>query len=368
MQCTICFNEDGTSYEDFKTGKNIQVTLNADGLCHECVEYFNYKNLFLETLKNTRELVQNILQENRGKYEYDAIFFLSGGKDSTAGLIRAINKYQLNLLAYHVDKGNAYEENYDRIFNIVDKLGVDLVIQKVDKKLTSRLISFCFRNGLNPCQYCGLFIHRPVADRFVNKFKIPILITGVDLWEIQWGYFIKHLYQSNDPYLLLQMHYNPLYKSHQYFAEKFKILKYLEKTTPEESILAKKRKEFLEIYNTLERKYFLSVEEIAEYQQKIKYSIPITALEFEKKEEIIQLITDYGWYQGEHKLHEETTFTDCRIGAYSNYLLPPIKRKRLWSLRLRAGMITKEAALTEMNGKVSNKDIEKIREDYDLME
>ncbi len=368
MQCKICFNEDGASYEDFKTGQMVKVSLDENGLCHECIEYLTYKDVFLKTLKNTKVYVERILQENRGKYEYDAIFFLSGGKDSTAGLVKAVEKYQLNILAYHVDKGNAYIENGERIFNIVDRLGVDLVVQKVDKNLVRRLISFCFKAGLNPCLYCGIFVHRPVVDRFINKFDFPFLFNGVDLWEIQWSYFTKQLYKSEDPYSILRLRNNPLFKSNQYFPEKFKILKYLENKFVNKEDLVELKQEFLRIYQALERKYFLLQSEIVEIEQKPKLVIPITALEFEKKQEIIDLITEYGWRQSGHKLDTENTFTDCRVGAYSNYILPELKQRRLWSLRVRSGMVTKEEALAEMNGTVNPEDIKKIREEYDIPE
>ena len=99
-----------------------------------------------------------------------------------------------------------------------------------------------------------------------------------------------------------------------------------------------KKKWFLEIvwelethnglnFNELKRKYFLTTTEMSEIGRNESLTIPLTALEFAKKQEILELIRKYGWNPSPSNFSSEITFTDCKVGSFFNSIINPNWRK-----------------------------------------
>lgn len=78
------------------------ITINEEsGLCQFCE---NYTPLSSEEKKKYLGIIEDLLTEHSGKEEYDVIFALSGGKDSSYGLYKLKKEYPfLNILAVQFD-------------------------------------------------------------------------------------------------------------------------------------------------------------------------------------------------------------------------------------------------------------------------
>jgi len=71
------------------------------GLCQFCE---NYTPISSEEKKKYLGIIENLLKEHSGVGEYDVIFALSGGKDSSYGLYKLKKEYPfLNILAVQFD-------------------------------------------------------------------------------------------------------------------------------------------------------------------------------------------------------------------------------------------------------------------------
>jgi N-acetyl sugar amidotransferase len=112
-----------------------EITFDAHGQCSWCQR-------FDETIRHqwfpgpdgdTRfsAIAQSIKAERRGQ-EYDCIIGLSGGIDSSYTAYIARQKWNLKVLAVHVDAGWNSELAVKNIENVVKKLGIDLHTEVID--------------------------------------------------------------------------------------------------------------------------------------------------------------------------------------------------------------------------------------------
>lgn len=63
------------------------VVLNDKGVCNYC-EYFEQNKRYILNIHDREQQLARRLRKLKGKYEYDAVVGLSGGKDSTYILLK----------------------------------------------------------------------------------------------------------------------------------------------------------------------------------------------------------------------------------------------------------------------------------------
>ena len=73
------------------------------GICNICNQ-FKYKSETIDWDKR-KQTFDKIIEENRGKYEYDCIVPFSGGKDSTFTLYYLIKEYGIKPLVVQFNHG-----------------------------------------------------------------------------------------------------------------------------------------------------------------------------------------------------------------------------------------------------------------------
>lgn len=118
-----------------------------------------------------------LIEDHRGKHDYDCIVPFSGGKDSTFTLWYLVNEYKLKPLVVRFDHGfmrDTLEENNDRTFR---KLGVDVISFRPDWKLVKRLMLESLRRKGDFCWHChtGIFSY---PMQIAVKFDVPLVIWG----------------------------------------------------------------------------------------------------------------------------------------------------------------------------------------------
>lgn len=127
---------------------------------------------------NSRKAMLDILvEEHRGKHDYDCIIPFSGGKDSTFTLWYLVTQYKLKPLVVRFNHGfmrETLEENNVRTFK---KLGVDVISFTPNWKLVKRLMLEALRRKGDFCWHChtGIFSY---PMHIAVKFNVPLVFWG----------------------------------------------------------------------------------------------------------------------------------------------------------------------------------------------
>lgn len=124
-----------------------------------------------------KKQLDELIEKNRGKFDYDCIVPFSGGKDSTFTLYYLVKEYKLKPLVIQFNHGFMREnlkENNERTFR---KLGVDVLSFTPNWKLVKRLmLESLIRKG-DFCWHChtGIFSY---PMHIAIKFNVPLVIWG----------------------------------------------------------------------------------------------------------------------------------------------------------------------------------------------
>lgn len=350
FECIKCLNVD-----EFDEKLKQEITIDEKGICSQCREWEAHQKQFDQMKIDAKRKIENIFTKvKQEKNEYDAIIWLSGGKDSIAAMLLAKEKFKLNVLAYTSDRGYMHPIARENIKDVTDKLGIDHVYFKVPRSLTDKVFNFGLKvlnkNGFG-CEICGGMLHCPIAYNIQDKFGIPIAINGSDIWEVQLSYMHNVLVSppvEKNHFLYHAPHmekFRPTYELRTGLMKNI-LRKLAPKITRKELM-----KEFKDLLNEIKKRYRPHVEN----KLTSSYNISLTALMFNKKSEIISFIEKNGWKRPTLPTGEVIT-TDCAFGSLVNSICSHHVKRRLWSYRIRSGYITKEKAKKEINNNSVNEE------------
>ena len=150
------------------------LTFSETGKCSVCNQInFKHKINWESRGKDLDKLIENY----KGKYDYDCVVPFSGGKDSTFTLWYLVKKKKLKPLVVRFDH-NFYrknlEENNQRTLNI---LGVDIINFKPSFEIVKKtMIESLIRRG-DFCWHCHVGIAAYPVNIAIEK-KIPLIFYG----------------------------------------------------------------------------------------------------------------------------------------------------------------------------------------------
>ena len=152
------------------------IWLNEEGLCNICIEHDKTRNSREEVKLLETDFIK-MLNQNKGRGEYDCLVMCSGGKDSTAALYYMKRKYKLNPLAFTFDHGFETEDALGNVKNAVEALGVDFLCFKTDfmKEMFSAILRTNSKAVI--CHPCSIW-YMDLTFNMAAKFNIPIIIAG----------------------------------------------------------------------------------------------------------------------------------------------------------------------------------------------
>jgi tRNA(Ile)-lysidine synthase TilS/MesJ len=314
------------------------IRFNSQGVCNQCVTY------------KTRPLLPEnefyeILDRHRGKHEkYDCIVALSGGRDSSYVLWLAKRKLGLRVLACFVDNGYAPDQTRANIRNAVDALGVDLLVKKHDH------VKNCFRHSLKSwikkpapgmigllCGGCVYGLKRALAEAAAEN-HIPLMLYGVGEPEPATSFAEKLLMKNSEDKLnqfaLAAGFASNLFANPSYLMNRRAAATYF--------------KEFAFRWSPRLRGLMLRNVAYPEF----RLLEPFYYLGWDEREISSVIERELGWrkiaYVG------STWRSDCEIATLKNYLYTSTlgfsKVDEFMSTMIRAGMITREAALERFEG------------------
>ncbi len=151
-------------------------TFDRDGVCKYCRSY----DLLAERLTDydaLGKLLRDRIEKTRGRYPYDCLVGLSGGKDSAYVAYTAVKIFGLKTLACTFDNGWLTDCARNNIDQVVSSLGIDHFYYAIDPDLHREFYRNIFQGLGVPCPGCsfaiGLLAFRAAVER-----DIPIILHG----------------------------------------------------------------------------------------------------------------------------------------------------------------------------------------------
>lgn len=151
------------------------IEFDQEGVCNICRQN-EFKNERIDWAARKR-LLDDLIEQYRGKYEYDCIIPFSGGKDSTFTLYYLVTEYKLKPLVVQFNHGfmrRKLLENNERTFK---KLGVDVLSFTPNWKVVKRLMMESLSRKGDFCWHChtGIFAY---PMHVALKYQTPLVLWG----------------------------------------------------------------------------------------------------------------------------------------------------------------------------------------------
>ena len=157
------------------------LTLDQNGRCTYCREFETRRaretDLEQEQSENRKEHFESIIRRIKGKGTYDCLVPLSGGKDSCYVLYVLVKEYNIKPLTFNFNNGFQHIQAARNIENLVNKLGVDLIVYKPSQDMMRRLFrTFLLRAG-EFCTPCNMLIDA-TSFRIARQNGIKTIMSG----------------------------------------------------------------------------------------------------------------------------------------------------------------------------------------------
>jgi hypothetical protein len=187
-----------------------------EGVCNFCRKHAEVDRNEFDALQ--RKNFEEVLQQQKGKYRYDALCCYSGGKDSTYMLKMMVQDMGLKVLSYTLDNGFITEQSKLNIQKLVDMLGVDHIFYRPSSKFMSKMYRESMTGDLNKgrgsyttrisdaCLSCISLVNTHAA-RLAIQMQIPMIFAGFTKGQIpkaviknQYKYYRESYAQYKDHY------------------------------------------------------------------------------------------------------------------------------------------------------------------------
>lgn len=147
----------------------------AQGICNICRQQ-EFKQGAIDWAAR-KTILEGLIEEYRGKYDYDCIVPFSGGKDSTYTLYHLVKEYRVKPLVVQFNHGFMRPNllaNNERTFK---RLGVDVISFTPNWKLVKRLMREALVRKGDFCWHChtGIFAY---PMHVALKFNVPLVFWG----------------------------------------------------------------------------------------------------------------------------------------------------------------------------------------------
>lgn len=291
---------------------NTDIIFDKKGICNYCTDALDNKDYVWhkDGQNEFQKIVDKMKRESRNK-KYDCVLGLSGGIDSCY-VAYLLKKYDLRVLAVHVDAGWDTEVSTENIKNLCKKLDLKLETIKIDYNEMYDLQRAYFLSQVPDQDVPQDHVFFAELYRYALKYGIKYFISG--------GNF------SSECILPSTWGFN---------AMDGKNLKDIHKKYGKLPLKQVKPLSFYEIYVSIP------------YIKRLKKIRPLNYIDYNKEKAIKELHDKFGfeYYGGKHC---ESSFTRL----YQGYILPKkfgiVKKKAHLSSLIVAGQMTRNDAITEL--------------------
>lgn len=151
------------------------ISFDAGGVCNICRQH-EFKNDRIDWSARKRDL-DALIEEHRGKYDYDCIVPFSGGKDSTWTLYYLVKEYGLKPLVVRFDHGFMRPNLEENVKRTLRNLGVDFLSFTPNWKVVQKLMLQSFLEKGDFCWHCHTGIFSYPMWIALEK-KVPLIFWG----------------------------------------------------------------------------------------------------------------------------------------------------------------------------------------------
>jgi N-acetyl sugar amidotransferase len=151
------------------------IIFDAQGVCNICNQQ-EFKKDGIDWGQRKKDL-DALVEEYRGKYDYDCIVPFSGGKDSTWTLNYLVKEYGLKPLVVRFDHGFMRPNLEDNVKRTMRKLGVDIHTFTPNWKVVQKLMLQSFLEKGDFCWHCHTGIFSYPMWVALEK-KVPLIFWG----------------------------------------------------------------------------------------------------------------------------------------------------------------------------------------------
>jgi len=152
------------------------IEIDSSGRCHICKDFDQFRDRTLNYFKNLTEfehLISRIAKKRSG--DYDCLFLLSGGKDSTYALY-SVARMGFSIFAMTLDNGYISEEAKVNVRRTVADLEIDHEFVSVERM--NEIFADSLQRHSSVCYGCFKTIYT-LATNIAHQKGIPAIVTGL---------------------------------------------------------------------------------------------------------------------------------------------------------------------------------------------
>lgn len=184
-----------------------KIVFDEDGVCDHCIDFKANIEPNWDTGDKGRadleQIVKKIKKEGEGK-DFDCIFGMSGGVDSSYLLHLAVEKLGLRPLVFHVDGGWNSEMAVHNIQVMIDKLGLDLYTEVINWEEMKDFQHAFFKSGVPHLDIPQDHAFIATLYKFAEKHGIKYILNGGNISTecvrnpMEWLYYGTDMAQLKD--------------------------------------------------------------------------------------------------------------------------------------------------------------------------
>lgn len=291
------------------------IKFEADGTCNYCNYSLSRMNRVYYPNKEGKlkleETIKMLKVKGKNK-DYDCLMGISGGLDSAYLAYLAAEKWDLRILAVHIDDGFDTDVAKQNIDNLCNKLNIKLVIERPDKSQYMDLIKSFIRAGVPAIAIPQDNVLLASLNRYAKKYNLKYFLSGAN-------FALESILQRGNSHIAADgVHIKDIHKQYGEVP-----LTTIPITTLFEKYIGQK------------------------YISQIKTIKPLDFIDYNRERAIQELRENVGfdYYGGKHY---ESTFTKFVQVYYLPKKFNVDKRKSHLSSLIVSGQMTREEALKEL--------------------
>ena len=162
----------------------IDIRFDNKGICNYCSDFkikfknFNNHDKNLK-IKKLNDFIKKVKLDGKNQ-KYDCIIGISGGVDSSWALVKAI-EHGLRPLAVHMDNGWNSELAQNNIYNLVNKLSIDLHTHVIEWEEYRELMIAFFKANVVDIELLYDNAMYAVNYKLCSKFNVKYILSGMNL-------------------------------------------------------------------------------------------------------------------------------------------------------------------------------------------
>lgn len=130
-----------------------------------------------------KKMLDKVIEEYRGKYDYDCIVPFSGGKDSTFTLMYLMQEYKIKPLVVRFNHGFMRSNHEENVKKVLKKLGADFIDFTPNWSIVKKLMWESFDRKTDFCWHCHTGIYSYPLQVAI-KYNVPLVLWGEPLAEM----------------------------------------------------------------------------------------------------------------------------------------------------------------------------------------